>query len=95
MNEKEVDMAKVFESGFPGQAAGKENAPVIEAPGEAPPVNVSDLYDSENKPVSPVTDPTFEPATGLPMIPAQQALDQVPFEGEDDFPGEPEFLDFF
>ena len=97
MNEKEAVMAKGFEGDFPGKAPGQGNAPFAEGdfqPGEAPPVDVLNLYDSENKPVSPVTDPEFEPATGLPMIPPEQALDHVPFDGEDGFPGEPEFLDF-
>ena len=93
--EKEAGMARDFSDGFPGQAPGKGNSPVIDAPGEAPPVDVSNLSDPENKPVSPVTDPAFEPATGLPMIPAEQAREHVPFDEEDGFPGEPEFLDFF
>ena len=83
-------MARDFSDGFPGQAFEKGNSPVTEAPGEAPPV-------SETPPVNvpPVTEPDFEPVIGLPMIPAEQALEHVPFDEEDGFPGEPEFLDFF
>ena len=90
-------MARFFSDGFPGQAPGKGNAPVIEAPGKAPPVDVSDISDPEARPDLPVTDLEFEPATGLPIIPAEQAFDQVPFDDQgNEFPGDlPDFLDFF
>ena len=93
MNEKETLMAKFFPEGsFPGHAPEQGNAHVIEAgfqPGEAPPVDFLGL------PVTPDTEPTFEPATGLPIIPLDQAFSHSPFE-EADFPAElPEFPDFF
>lgn len=89
-------MAKIFEDGFPGQAQGQGNAHVLDAglePG-TPPVNVTDL--PETKPVMPDTEPTFDLATGLPIIAAEQAFNHAPFNDDEDVPGdEPDFLDFF
>jgi len=87
-------MAKGFD-GFPGQAEGKGNANVIGSdfePGEAPPADPLNLPDA--KPVDPGIEPTFDHATGLPVIPAEQASEHTPFE-DDDFPENvPDFLDF-
>ena len=89
-------MAKIFDTGFPGQAPEQGNAHVLDAglePG-TPPVDVLDL--PETKPVVPDTEPTFDHATGLPFIPAEQALNHAPFGDDDDFPEDvPDFLDFF
>ena len=98
MNEKEVDMAKVFENGFPGQAAGKGNAHVLYdvlEPG-TPPVELSEAP-PDTRPVTPDTEPTIEPATGLPILPPEQAFSNAPFDDlDEDVPGDlPDFLDFF
>jgi len=99
MNEKETLMAKFFPGGsFPGHAPEQGNAHVIEAgfqPGEAPPVDLTDPSNPEMRPVTPVTELTFDNATGLPIILAEQAFSHTPFE-DDDFPVElPELPDFF
>jgi hypothetical protein len=85
-------MARHFE-GFPGQAEGKSHAHVFEEgfePREAPPVDVTDHLETE--PANPGTEPTFDHAIGLPVIPAEQAFGHIPFDN-DDFPGHvPEFF---
>ena len=96
MNEKETVMAKPFENGFPGQALSQGKPPVIDEPGEAPPVDLSELPDPKARPDFPDTGPTFDHATDLPIIPAEQAFNPAPFDDDDDFPGDPpDFLDLF
>ena len=67
-------MAKVFDV-FPGQAPRHGNADVIGddfQPSSAP-VEVSDVPDT--LPADPETGPAFDPATDLPLIPVDVALE--------------------
>ena len=92
MNEKEAVMAKVFSGGFPGQALGQGKPPFAEGdfqPGEAPPVDFLGL------PVTPDKEPTFEPATGLPILPPEHAFNHAPFDEENFSVDLPDFPDFF
>lgn len=84
-----------FESGFPGQAAGKGNAP-IEQEGfepQIPPVNFE--HPSGDNPVDPTTGGSIDLSDLIPTIPAENVLENSGLTA-DDLPDEvPDFLDFF
>ena len=84
-----------FESGFPGQAAGKGNAPIDEDNfnPQTPPVNPEDH--SGGNPVEPTTGGSINLSDLIPTIPAENVLEHSGLTA-DDLPDDvPDFLDFF
>ena len=87
-------MAKPFESGFPGQAAGKGNAPIEDGfDPQTPPVNPENP--SGGNPVDPTTGGSINLSDLIPTIPAENVLENSGLTAGDLPEDVPEFLDFF